>query len=91
MFEPFGELEFVDLHRDPMTGRSKGYAFVQLVSYYNLCSAQLSNSMSDIRGPRMREWLSSKWRVLNWLVVLYDCFCLSFFSFQTLKFLDSYA
>ncbi len=31
VFEPFGELEFVDLHRDPMTGRSKGYAFVQYV------------------------------------------------------------
>jgi RNA-binding protein 39 len=31
VFEPFGELEFVDLHRDPMTGRSKGYAFVQWV------------------------------------------------------------
>ncbi|KAI0076065.1 splicing factor, CC1-like protein [Panus rudis PR-1116 ss-1] len=29
VFEPFGELEFVDLHRDPITGRSKGYAFVQ--------------------------------------------------------------
>jgi RNA-binding protein 39 len=29
VFEPFGELAFVDLHRDPMTGRSKGYAFVQ--------------------------------------------------------------
>ena len=29
VFEPFGELEFVDLHRDPTTGRSKGYAFVQ--------------------------------------------------------------
>jgi RNA recognition motif-containing protein len=31
VFEPFGELEFVDLHRDPVTGRSKGYAFVQWV------------------------------------------------------------
>ncbi|KIK70947.1 hypothetical protein GYMLUDRAFT_66156 [Collybiopsis luxurians FD-317 M1] len=29
VFEPFGALEFVDLHRDPMTGRSKGYAFIQ--------------------------------------------------------------
>jgi RNA-binding protein 23/39 len=29
VFEPFGELESVVLHRDPMTGRSKGYAFVQ--------------------------------------------------------------
>jgi len=31
VFEPFGELEFVDLHKDPATGRSKGYAFVQYV------------------------------------------------------------
>jgi RNA recognition motif-containing protein len=29
LFEFFGELEFVDLHRDPTTGCSKGYAFVQ--------------------------------------------------------------
>lgn len=36
MFEPFGELEFVDLHRDPVTGRSKGYAFVQWVSLGSL-------------------------------------------------------
>ena len=34
VFEPFGELEFVDLHRDPMTGRSKGYAFVQYVTLF---------------------------------------------------------
>ena len=32
VFEPFGELEFVDLHRDPVTGRSKGYAFIQSVT-----------------------------------------------------------
>ncbi len=31
VFEPFGALDFVDLHKDPMTGRSKGYAFVQYV------------------------------------------------------------
>ena len=36
VFEPFGELEFVDLHKDSVTGRSKGYAFVQYVyQYYN--------------------------------------------------------
>jgi len=29
VFEPFGDIDFVDLHRDPLTGRSKGYAFVQ--------------------------------------------------------------
>ena len=34
VFEPFGELEFVDLHKDSVTGRSKGYAFVQYVCRY---------------------------------------------------------
>ncbi|KIJ45270.1 hypothetical protein M422DRAFT_251452 [Sphaerobolus stellatus SS14] len=29
VFEPFGELDFVDLHRDPLSGRSKGYCFIQ--------------------------------------------------------------
>ncbi|PWN50896.1 splicing factor, CC1-like protein [Violaceomyces palustris] len=29
VFEPFGEIEYVDLHREPGTGKSKGYAFVQ--------------------------------------------------------------
>lgn len=31
VFEPFGELEFVQLQKDE-TGRSKGYAFVQYVA-----------------------------------------------------------
>ncbi|KAK4705360.1 RNA-binding protein 23/39, partial [Phenoliferia sp. Uapishka_3] len=29
VFQPFGEVEVVDLHKDPVTGKSKGYAFVQ--------------------------------------------------------------
>ena len=29
LFEPFGEIDFVDIHRDPLTGRCKGYAFIQ--------------------------------------------------------------
>ncbi|KAK9727346.1 Phosphatidylinositol-3-phosphatase SAC1 [Basidiobolus ranarum] len=29
VFEPFGPLDFVNLHRDPETGRSKGFAFIQ--------------------------------------------------------------
>ena len=41
VFEPFGELEFVDLHRDPVTGRSKGYAFVQWVSLVILSRSAL--------------------------------------------------
>ncbi|MCB0369273.1 MAG: hypothetical protein KDD45_07400 [Bdellovibrionales bacterium] len=30
-FEPFGEIEYVDIHRDPQTGICKGYAFIQFV------------------------------------------------------------
>ncbi|TNY21483.1 splicing factor CC1-like protein [Rhodotorula diobovata] len=29
VFQPFGELEAVELHRDPATGKSKGYCFVK--------------------------------------------------------------
>ena len=31
VFAPFGEIEFVDLHREPLTGKSKGFCFVQYV------------------------------------------------------------
>jgi RNA-binding protein 39 len=26
---PFGEIDYIDLHRDPITGKCKGYAFIQ--------------------------------------------------------------
>lgn len=29
VFQPFGAVELVDLHKDPVSGKSKGYAFVQ--------------------------------------------------------------
>ncbi|KAG0226543.1 hypothetical protein BGW42_003531 [Actinomortierella wolfii] len=29
VLDPFGPIEFINLHRDPMTGKSKGFAFVQ--------------------------------------------------------------
>lgn len=29
LFEPFGEIDYVDIHRDPQTGACKGYAFIQ--------------------------------------------------------------
>lgn len=28
-FAPYGDIEFIDLHKDPETGRSKGFAFIQ--------------------------------------------------------------
>jgi RNA-binding protein 39 len=32
LFEPFGEIEYVDIHRDPQTGKCKGFAFIQYVN-----------------------------------------------------------
>lgn len=32
LFEPFGHIEYVDIHRDPQTGKCKGYAFIQYES-----------------------------------------------------------
>ena len=29
LFSPFGEVDSVVIHREPLTGKSKGYAFVQ--------------------------------------------------------------
>lgn len=29
VFQPFGAIDSVELHRDPVTNKSKGYAFVQ--------------------------------------------------------------
>lgn len=28
VFQPFGPVDVVDLHKDPVTGKSKGFAFV---------------------------------------------------------------
>ena len=59
VFEPFGELEFVDLHRDPVTGRSKGYAFVQWVALkfsHNLLSPDRC-FMLGTNAQKTQKWL----------------------------------
>ena len=32
LFEPFGQIDYVDIHRDAMTGKCKGFAFIQYTS-----------------------------------------------------------
>ena len=74
VFEPFGELDFVDLHRDPMTGRSKGYAFLQLViRLFIYLHLNMSHFLSqiDIGERKMLKWLWNKWKDLNLLAELY--------------------
>lgn len=50
VFEPFGELEFVQLQKDE-TGRSKGYAFVQYV-WPSIFLAFSLTDFNQIRQPR---------------------------------------
>ncbi|KAJ3054361.1 hypothetical protein HK097_002025 [Rhizophlyctis rosea] len=54
VFEPFGPVEFVNLHKDPDTGKSKGFAFVQ---YENADDAKVAlDKMNgyDIMGRKIR-------------------------------------
>lgn len=68
VFEPFGELEFVDLHKDSVTGRSKGYAFVQYVcQYFDFFWYPVFIHLG-IREQKTQEWLWSRWMALSWLV-----------------------
>jgi len=45
VFEPFGDLEFVNLHRDADTGRSKGFAFVQFKN-----ASDAKRALQDVNG-----------------------------------------
>ena len=64
VFEPFGELEFVQLQKDD-NGRSRGYGFVQYVLFLDLLfcvdcllmTNQVPRRCSSPRGPREDEWI----------------------------------
>jgi RNA-binding protein 39 len=47
VFEPFGELEFVQLQKDEH-GRSRGYGFVQYVSLLSMSPVSQSNSSGQV-------------------------------------------
>eukprot|EP00927_Polykrikos_kofoidii_P005620 TRINITY_DN12228_c0_g1_i1.p1 TRINITY_DN12228_c0_g1~~TRINITY_DN12228_c0_g1_i1.p1 ORF type:complete len:489 (+),score=102.85 TRINITY_DN12228_c0_g1_i1:98-1564(+) len=45
LFSPFGEIEFIDLHRDPYTNKCKGFAFVQFKN-----ASEAREAMSAMNG-----------------------------------------
>lgn len=65
VFEPFGELEFVQLQKDE-TGRSKGYAFVQYVFphtfLFNIPSLLCSELTCRHLGSGIPTKLGRPWR-----------------------------
>jgi RNA-binding protein 39 len=35
LFDPFGKIDYIDIHRDPETGKCKGFAFIQYADIEN--------------------------------------------------------
>ncbi|CAD6212714.1 unnamed protein product [Miscanthus lutarioriparius] len=50
VFEPFGQVELVQLPLDPMTGLCKGYGFIQFARLEDAKAAQSLNGQLDIAG-----------------------------------------
>ncbi|KAJ9477003.1 putative Polyadenylate-binding protein, cytoplasmic and nuclear (putative), partial [Pseudozyma hubeiensis] len=54
VFEPFGEIEYVDLHREPGTGKSKGFCFIQFKEPEDAKKALEQMNGFDLAGRAIR-------------------------------------
>ena len=54
LFAPFGEVDLVDLHKDPYTMRSKGYAFVQFRKAVDAKEAMTAMNGVNIAAKELR-------------------------------------
>ncbi|PWZ02853.1 splicing factor, CC1-like protein [Testicularia cyperi] len=54
VFEPFGEIEYVDLHREPGTGKSKGFCFIQFKNADGAKKALESMNGFELAGRAIR-------------------------------------
>jgi CC1-like splicing factor len=59
VFQPFGEVTLVDLHKDPVTGKSKGYAFVQFADSKDAMQALDKMNNFPLAGREIRVGLVS--------------------------------
>ncbi|GAA5874628.1 hypothetical protein JCM8547_003942 [Rhodosporidiobolus lusitaniae] len=57
VFQPFGELETVELHRDPATGRSKGYCFVKYKRHEDAMTAIEKMNNFQLAGREIKVGL----------------------------------
>ena len=53
LFEPFGQIDYVDIHRDPMTGKCKGFAFIQYSSTNDAKTAVREMNNLPIGGQKI--------------------------------------
>lgn len=59
VFEPFGDLEFVSLQKDPESGRSRGYGFVQFKETAHAREALEKMNGFDLAGRPIRVGLGN--------------------------------
>ncbi|TKA51369.1 hypothetical protein B0A53_05300 [Rhodotorula sp. CCFEE 5036] len=57
VFQPFGELETVELHRDPVTGKSKGYCFVKFKRHEDAMTAIEKMNNFQLAGREIKVGL----------------------------------
>ncbi|GAA5993656.1 hypothetical protein JCM10908_000662 [Rhodotorula pacifica] len=57
VFQPFGELETVELHRDPATGKSKGYCFVKFKRHEDAMTAIEKMNNFQLAGREIKVGL----------------------------------
>lgn len=54
LFSPFGDIVHVDLHKDPYTGRCKGYGFIQFQQSQDAREAMAAMNGFDIGGRQIK-------------------------------------
>ncbi|KAG1454606.1 hypothetical protein G6F56_007280 [Rhizopus delemar] len=60
IFEPFGSLDFVNLHKDPETGRSKGFGFIQYKNANDAKQALEKMNGFELAGRNLKVGLVSE-------------------------------
>lgn len=58
IFDAFGPIDFIEIHKDPMTGESQGYGFVQYKNIKDAKAAMSQLNGLDVAGRAIRVSMS---------------------------------
>jgi len=59
LFSPFGEIEFIDLHRDPYTNKCKGFAFIQFKNASEAREAMTAMNGFQLAGKELKVGIAT--------------------------------
>ena len=57
---PFGEIDYIDLHKDPITGKSRGYAFIQFRKESHARSAISAMNGFEYQGKILKVGIANE-------------------------------